>query len=339
MITADRLDGVLRDRWPTVAPTEPVPQRLAYLLLTKGREEGNKLVLLVFPDGRCTPRLVVKLGRTVTQNAALAAEEAALAALAGRGEHGVVGTPAALGSARLDGRLLILQSVVEGRSLWEVAAASRSTQYVAPIVNWLSHLARATCRPPTAEPAPDRRLVGPESALVGGPPRSAACEAVPTPAAILQGLRRQPIPMVFEQRDMGTWNIVIGADGRITVLDWESACLEGLPAWDLFYFLVHYGFMVHGAAGPDDQLRSFSETFGSITGFGAIAREAVRRYVDAVGLEREWLSPLMAACWAHHAHAEAARRRTQAADTLFGRLVEATLRLDREGRLGWPRAA
>jgi len=339
MITADSLDSAIRGCWPTIAPGERVPRRLAYILLTKGVEEGSKLVLLVFLDGNAAPRLAVKLGRTPAQNASLEAERRNLEALADRGDNGQVGAPVVLGSSWIDGRLILMQLPVEGRNLLELAAASRSTMYVRLVVDWLIHLARATRHVAAEKALSDRRLAGPDAPEPGRLLRDLPRESLPSPLSILNELRGESIPAVFEQRDLSTWNILVGADGRLTVLDWESASPAGIPVWDLFYFLLQYGFMVHRAAGPQAQLRSFSDTFATRTGFGAIAHEAVARYIGAVGVRREWLSPLLAACWAHHAYGEASRRRVRASDTLFGQLVEATLRLEQEGRLEWPRAA
>ena len=45
------------------------------------------------------------------------------------------------------------------------------------------------------------------------------------------------IPAVFEHRDLGSWNLVAAGE-RFTAVDWESSLRDGLPLWDLLYFLT-----------------------------------------------------------------------------------------------------
>ena len=321
MITRDRIAVLLRENWSRLGNGDPCPRGFTFVMVTKGTEPIGKVVLLVFPAGERTPRFALKLGRSPRQNQALEAEHENLVAVGHYASGGRVITPTPLLKGEDEGRLYLVLSVVHGVSVWEAASRSRSITFVAPIVDWLIHLGRASARTPQASGADDL------AALVE---RAGGHAATREERRVLQytaGRLRtlEVLPRVFEHRDMGTWNLMVSRNGTIGILDWESSCADGFAAWDLFYFLAHYGFMVHGATSRDERVRSFGETFFHLHGFGATARAAVRRYAEALGLAEERLGPLFLACWLHHALFEVSRLQIKLSDSLFWQLLALTL--------------
>jgi hypothetical protein len=147
----------------------------------------------------------------------------------------------------------------------------------------------------------------------------------------LQARPTDRLPRVFEHDDMGTWNVTVSRAGTIGILDWESSRHDGFPASDLFYFLAHYGFMIHATRTPADRLESFAETFFRHGSFARVATAAVRRYTDALGVSRAWLLPLFLTCWLQHAAAEVARTGKRLSDSLFWQML--AVALDHDGRL------
>jgi aminoglycoside phosphotransferase (APT) family kinase protein len=310
--------------------------RLSFLVLTRGVEPSGKIVLLVFADGEASPRLAVKLPRQRAQSAALEREARHLAhvrQLAGRAR---VAVPRVLWTGDVDGAHVVVESVIDGAPLWEVASRTGTTAYLDPVVDWLIDLGTASVRPPG--PQDDGAVLAAVAADVRRAVRTSAdhrrlvevCRRINTVPVMA-------IPRVVEQRDLGPWNVMVARDGAVGILDWESSTLEGFPTWDLFYFLAHYGFMVHGAHTPRERLASFQETFGGAGLFGATASRAVRRYVGALGLEHAWIAPLFLGCWLHHTLSEISRLGIALENSLFWNLLGAALSLD--CRLNDPSAA
>jgi hypothetical protein len=149
----------------------------------------------------------------------------------------------------------------------------------------------------------------------------------------LRDVERERMPRVFEQRDMGTWNLMVSRKGTIGVLDWESSCLNGFPAWDLFYFLAQYGFMIHAASSATDRPKSFADTFFVPHGFGASALAAVRRYAHTLRLREEWLGPLFLGCWLHHTLSQVTRLGMRLSESRFWPMLALTL--ERECRFNF----
>lgn len=329
MTTIGRLDTVLRRHWATLAPGEPPPTCFSFLLLTKGTEPVGKVVLLAFAGDERVPRFALKLARLKEHNSAIQNEYQNLRRIAGHGRHGRVRTPESLLCWENEGRLCLVESVVEGVDLWQATSRSRSVAFVAPIVEWLIHLSRMTveCR---SQPLTEHVTASVERAA--RQVRTAQERRV-LDAAIrhLQTLPAGPLPVVFEHDDMGTWNITVSREGHLGVLDWESSRPDGLPARDLFYFLAHYGFMMDESRTPADRLRSFVATFLRRGPFAHIATSAVHRYADALRLSHAWLGPLFLMCWLGHATAEVDRVGTALSDSLFWRML--ALALDHDCRL------
>jgi aminoglycoside phosphotransferase (APT) family kinase protein len=58
------------------------------------------------------------------------------------------------------------------------------------------------------------------------------------------------LPRVLHHRDYGPWNVLVDADGRVSVIDWEVAA-DGPPLVDLVYFVVHWCWIVSGRGSEE----------------------------------------------------------------------------------------
>jgi hypothetical protein len=325
MITTDRLTDLLRRHWDRLGAGGPSPSRLSFLLLTKGREPVGKVVFLAFAHAERTPRVVIKLARLKAQNAALDAESRNLDLVAPYGTWGRVVIPRVLLHVEAHGQPVLIESVIDGVALDE--GRIRRVDVLAAIVDWLIHIGQTTGHLPPDGGARET----PSALLLHAAARAITDEErrlLDRVSRRLLPLQRQPPPHVFEQRDMAPWNLMAAAGGTIGILDWESSRPRGFPAWDLFYFLAHYGFMRDRALTPGRRLASFQDTFFRPEGFGATARSAVRRYTDALGLRDEWLIPLFLGCWLHHTLSEVSRLGFRLSDSLFWRMLAATFEPD-----------
>jgi Phosphotransferase enzyme family len=334
MITTGRLSAVIDQHWPALTNGERSPGRLSFLMLTKGHDPVGKIVLLTFVAGEALPRFVAKLSRLKRHNDTIEAEHRNLQLISAHGHHGRVRTPKPLLCWEDDGRLCLLESVLEGPDLWRVNSRARSLAFLDPVVDWLIHLGRTTLAPRTRHPADTfTELID----RVAGHARAEREQGVLE--AITRRLDRRPAPppQLFQHDDMGTWNVTVARDGTIGILDWESSRPDGLPAVDLFYFLAYYGAMMDGALATADRLRSFVETFFGHGTFARVATSAVHRYADALPLSRGWLAPLFVACWLQQTVVDVEREGVPLCDSLSWQMLAATL--ERDGRFNFLEAA
>lgn len=151
------------------------------------------------------------------------------------------------------------------------------------------------------------------------------------PAAVAAFLRSQvevlaaapEVPAVMFHGDLGTWNLMV-VDGRVRILDWESAEMPGPPLWDLVYLLRSYAVRSgrrHGRGRDRAITRHLLEGSSLTTAFDGW----IRHYCRTLGLPRDLVAPLFHTCWMHRAVKEATRLRTDQAGhygPLCIRLVE-----------------
>ncbi len=139
----------------------------------------------------------------------------------------------------------------------------------------------------------------------------------------------QQLPRVCEHRDLGPWNIVLGVDGTLGILDWESSELYGFPGPDLVYFLAYHAFFRDGAMRSKRFLRSYRTALDPRTPTGRARDDCLRAFLDAHAIPERMLGPIAVLTWLLHADSDARRIRhdtggtpTAAAlrDSLFLRL-------------------
>jgi aminoglycoside phosphotransferase (APT) family kinase protein len=121
---------------------------------------------------------------------------------------------------------------------------------------------------------------------------------------------RTAIPLVFQHGDPGTWNLLATPEGRAAFLDWEAFEEQGMPLWDLFYFMRSYGVWSARKAGGDS-LKAFSQQLLADTALGKLLVEVTERYCARSGLSPELVEPLFHTCWMHRALKEATRLPTE----------------------------
>jgi aminoglycoside phosphotransferase (APT) family kinase protein len=121
---------------------------------------------------------------------------------------------------------------------------------------------------------------------------------------IVQPLATQVLPRVFEHGDLSSPNILLDAEGRVGVVDWEMADATGLPATDVFFFLTYVAFARVDAAHSGRHVEAFADAF---FGSPAWARPYVLDYAKAVGLSARSLRPLFLLTWVRHVSSLVAR--------------------------------
>jgi hypothetical protein len=114
-------------------------------------------------------------------------------------------------------------------------------------------------------------------------------------------------PTVFQHGDPGIWNVMATDSGGVAFLDWEAAEQEGMPLWDLFYFLRSYGTWMSRRAGMRDSLKSFAKNFILPSEPSKLLFGLTQKYCERVHLHTGLVEPLFYTCWMHRALKEATR--------------------------------
>jgi hypothetical protein len=301
----------------------PTPDHFSSLFLTGGHCGLSKVVRLVFAEPDRYPRLAVKMPRVKEADPNLMREAATLRALQTLRSDGVQGIPLVLFCHRQAGLLTVGETALTGRPLLTLLRRDTYRDLALQATDWLASLAG---RPAPCPPVTWRsRLIEPVLTDFDesfGP-------------FVDPGMRRETrdifatlgaLPLLCEHRDFGPWNVIMTANGKLAVLDWESSELQGLPALDLIFFLSFLALNLDGAVHTGCSLReAYRPTLDPSTLTGSVVSECLVRYASHVGFDLANLRPLRLLVWLLHARWE---YRRFAAD-VAGRPGRETLRRSR----------
>jgi aminoglycoside phosphotransferase len=263
-----------------------LPDDPSFVLITPRFAQSRHVVVLVLAPGATRPVLAVKLPRLAGDGAALAREAANLEA-AGRalGHDGSVPPLLAFDPERT--HPLLVQGALTGAPLGPAAVRRDPAAAVALIAGWCDRLAAATAQP--ADRAQVERLaVAPLLALAEAREASDELhELAQRTLPLARGLLAAELPLVFEHGDLGHPNLMVGDDGALGVLDFESARPAGLPGHDLA-FACAYAATV-SARRPDPALAG--EAFH---GTDPWAAPVLAAHLLGLGIAREHHDALLA---------------------------------------------
>ncbi len=278
-----------------------VPRRLGSILLTGGHRSSNKVVSLVFGDQAREPSLVIKQPRRPESIPGLRREALALEAVHRLRPGGMPGVPRLLFSREYPGGIILGESALAGSPLYTQLKPDNCGDYAIKAADWLVGLAGQS--EPRSPSAWWDRLVEPVLRDFG---ESFAPiidrDMLQVTRGILGGL--PGLPLVCEQRDFSPWNIQLGGDGSLVVLDWESAELQGLPGMDLFYYLAYQGFFQDGAMKSQDFETSYRAMIEGRSASGRVMAECLAYYARRLHLDPAALNPLRLLVWMLHSRSE-----------------------------------
>jgi hypothetical protein len=206
------------------------------------------------------------------------------------------------------GLAILGESVIEGVPFRQRMEASPDCPYARSVINWLTELGAITADSTIAtswqaaaslETLFNRfteiyKLDSDHYAFLAGQIASIG----QSPAAF---------PSVFQHGDPGTWNIMVTNAGRVAFLDWEAAEPQGMPLWDLLYFLRSYTIGASRTRGGPDGLKAFAQQFLAASPFSSMIMDATQHYCEQIRLPGNLIEPLFYTCWMHRALKEATR--------------------------------
>jgi hypothetical protein len=261
----------------------------------------SKVVLLAFAEPGSTPLVAVKAPRVDGAAVGIRREGAALTSLGARRSERVPGVPRVLFRREIDGVPLVGETALAGRPLESLLAPRSLGAWSMKVADWLAALANGG----PALPASHWRDVIVEPVLsqfVERFGRVVDRGLVREGEAIVRSIGA--LPSVSEQRDFGPWNLLVTSAGELAVLDWESAEMEGLPALDLLYYLAYASFNVDRAQDRESRVAAYRRSLDPVTSTGAVRRDCLARYLDALGLDSACLAPLRVLVWLIHAQSD-----------------------------------
>lgn len=270
------------------------------MLVTAGCRSVGKVVALVFSGGADEPTAAVKYARTPEAAARLDHEEAALRHVA-RTRPCLPGVPRVLFRRPSDPGAPLGESVLAGTPVQRLLSRSTHESLARAVTDWCVEVVG-----PATVTDPGRwwaRLVG--STVDAFADGFGAVADLGLLDGTARRLRTLPaLRLVVEHRDLAPWNVLLDAGGRVQVLDWESAELEGLPMLDLVYYLAHAGFGVDGADTAAECGASYRESLDPRSATGAVRHGCITRYAERTGLPAAALGPLAELTWLLHARSE-----------------------------------
>jgi hypothetical protein len=305
-----RREAILRRAWRLLGPVcaiarvpgadpndggRELPDPDAWVLLTGGAESDAKVVGLPFFEEGTGSGVVAKFARTAKAEAALEREASFLADLE-RERPALGGVPRLCASGRRAGQVGIVQDAVVGKPLNALASPSEFASLAPKVTRWLLALAG------DADPQPAAIWSG---RLVSDPLDELERDFAGLVPADLPGRARRALaslgdlPLSWEHRDFGPWNVVISERGDLAVIDWEDAEPRGLPGLDLVYFLASAGFALDGVRS--DEIDRASESNRRLldpgTDPGGVATACVEQYRAALGIGEKDFQRLRLLCW------------------------------------------
>jgi thiamine kinase-like enzyme len=121
------------------------------------------------------------------------------------------------------------------------------------------------------------------------------------------GRSQEAFPLVFQHGDPGTWNVMATPTGQAVFLDWEAAEPQGMPLWDLFYFMRSYAVWAARLGGVRSSLQGFTRQLLTGSELSQLLIQATHRYCQRTDLPHHLIEPLFYTCWMHRALKEATR--------------------------------
>lgn len=263
------------------------------------RSESGRVIVYRFLDGDVQPSAIVKMNLMTTAAAKCIAEAATLGRLGPSARCAGARLPRPLLLGRMDDQPVLLQTVVDGRTVASLLTSqpTRFSEAMKCLVVWLARWNRATLaiRPLDRELL-DREILAPAALLAPLIERGKEYQDwLTVHCAMVKGLQ---VPFVATHNDLTMWNILLDGKGDLGVIDWESARDAGFPLIDFFYAVTD---AVASAQGYIDRQKAFEECFARNGAYANAVRALLRRVRVAVEIPDEIAELCFHACWLHHA--------------------------------------
>jgi thiamine kinase-like enzyme len=283
-------------------------QQYRWGLAAHGEYSTRKVLFYLFKSEDESPEYIVKLVRNSAYNSRLENEYHALSTLWGKGVGALNFLPKPVFFGYHNNLAILGETAIAGKSFRTMTGNHPDCTYTRLAVQHLTELGVEFLDPYSTTPGKAAETLNRlfESFIRIYQPNSKVqtfLEKQIVSIASYEGF----FPLVFQHGDPGTWNILVTSKGDVFFLDWESAERNGVPLWDLFYFLRSYAVGFARKAGIRDAVRGFEQQFLFDKQFSHFTIEALYNYCQRLKLPVVLVEPLFYTCWMHRSLKEANR--------------------------------
>jgi hypothetical protein len=290
-------------RWLFEVPGDAPAERV--VLTRTWRNDGSTFTVSVIDPDTAAPTRVARVGSPPTAARETLGEERALALLGRGAAEAGAAVPRHLASIQLATVPVAIETAVPGR-VAASALAERPGDVPAVldrVLAWLLRWNRSTATAVTLTPSlledevlrPARLVAG---AVPGGDDHVRFLERLCDEAAGAEAA------LTAAHDDLTMTNVLLGEDGSIGVVDWDTARATALPLADFFYTVVD----AHAASDRyADRVRAFSDCLPATGEHGEDVRARLSSFEHALGVSPAVRRVSLHACWLHHAANELSR--------------------------------
>lgn len=285
------------------AESEVDLEKYRFGLSARGKYNSNKNIYFLFEPGAKTPEIIVKMTRVTRFNDRLEHEYETLSTVKRLELVPKATYPDALFFGYHQGLAVLAQKAVSGRPFRTVTTSTIDCPAAADAVDWLTTLGRNSANSSSAPPhTASEQLQKLFETFCSIYTLSEAHSTFMHEQIRSVGDSASAFPIVFNHGDAGSWNVLVDEDGRSIFLDWEAADPNGMPLWDLFYFLRSFcNWISRERQGSSDALVNFRDNFLSAGPLNAMVVEYADRYCDALALDKRMIMPMFYTTWMHRA--------------------------------------
>ena len=258
-------------------------------------DTSRHVIGLIFSGSEDHPRLVAKVPRQPFDNEGVQREADMVRALHDAATAPVFGVPAIIGVFDRSGHSVLIETAITSRPLEPDVVAED------PGLAIRAGVAFVTSLPVTATAEAnagwyDRTITEPLADLQRAAPMAGLMERlVAQTHTLLEPIRNEPLPAVFEHADLSHPNLFLSAAGHLEVIDWERTTRRGVPGHDLVFLLQHLSESSRHAYLRPDQGAALDAAFLDP---GAWAPDLLRRYLAGLGVSADMAPYLLLATWA-----------------------------------------
>lgn len=269
-------------------------------IVTAGRHgDGRSFVVhRLSADGR-RPTAVAKLRVSTGRGEGPSDEAELLKRVAAEARAVGADTPEPLVIESSDGRSLLLETPIGGRSAAVILgdAPHRLPEFHDHIAGWLERWNGSTVVKRSFDEA---RLVDDiiAPARLLAPLVRDGEDYVAWLTARTAELRGSDAPFVATHNDLTMSNLLLTDSGRLGIVDWEASSHDGFPLVDFLYAAADAAAAVHRY---DDRVQAFLDCFSDEGRHAGQVRLLNARIAEALELEPALQELCFHACWLHHA--------------------------------------
>ncbi len=269
---------------------------LSFILLTPRFRASSHVVFLIFDRKRSAPALVAKIPRQTNSFASLEREATHLQLLQTIRTQGFSSIPVLVAFEPFHDRAVLLETALAGQPMDPGFVRREKDRCCGAMVNWLSEVQWPTAATQKGGADSFTRLVeAPYRYFSERFPLSNEEEVLLDKTwTLLTRLQDVPLPSVFEHGDVSHPNLFLLDNGEPGIVDWETAEPYGLPACDLFFFLMYVASSRYKSPSTAQYLSAFRSAF---FGDQTWARQYVDLYAQRLQLPERALTPLFVLCW------------------------------------------